>query len=73
MRTLTDKCRSGEGTDHACLKEARAAIKTTDGARFTTVLYYDDRGAPKIATRYCKEHAVATLFALAADMIAPDD
>lgn len=70
---MTDKCRAGEGTEYACTKDARAALKTTNGVRFTTVIYYDDREAPKVAVRYCKEHAVATLFGLGTDLIAPDD
>lgn len=71
--TDSDKCRHGEDTPSACTKPARAALKTTNGVRLTTVIYYDDRQAPKVATRYCKEHAVATLLGLGTTLIELDD
>lgn len=70
---MTDKCRAGENTKNPCPKEARAAIKLTDGIRTTATLYFDDREAPKVAVRYCKEHAVATLVRFGTTFIAEDD
>lgn len=56
-----------------CEKQARAAIKTTDGTRgMTTVLYYDDRAAPMLAYPLCKAHAAATLLAIVMDQISED-
>lgn len=70
---MTDKCRAGENTDHACPKDARAAVKVTDGTRTTATLYFDDREAPKVAVKYCKEHAVATVVGFATTFIESDD
>lgn len=71
--TDSEQCWAGKGTDHQCPKPARAALKTTRGTRFTTVVYWDDREAPKVAVKYCKEHAVATLIDLSSTLIELDD
>lgn len=55
-----------------CKNEARAAIYTPPSGRQHT-LYTDDRDAINSATRYCKGHAVATISALASDLIDEDD
>lgn len=49
-----------------CVNQARCAVSTTRTARskLKTTLYYDDRAAPKSASRYCKACAVALLPAL---------
>jgi hypothetical protein len=78
VRTLTDAPQCEHGKDDKdpnkrCPKPARAALKTTNGVKLTTVVYYDDRQAPKVATRYCKEHAVATLLGLGSTLIELDD
>lgn len=55
-----------------CPKPARGALKTTNGTKLTTVIYYDDRQAPKIAEKLCKEHLAATVLALVIDLVEND-
>jgi hypothetical protein len=51
-----------------CTNQARCAIRTTRPKRddLRTTLFYDDRVAPKAATRYCKDCAQKLLPGLCA-------
>lgn len=65
-------CQSGVGTNVACGKPARCAIRTTrsrDRTRMQTTIHYDERTAPKNAVPYCKEHGVQTMKELAEVLI----
>jgi hypothetical protein len=43
-----------------CENQARLAIRTTRPHRreLKSVVWYDDRTAPKTASRYCRKHAI---------------
>lgn len=45
-----------------CDRDARMAVGTARPSRedLRVTAYADDRTAPKTATRYCKEHGIAT-------------
>lgn len=60
---------------HECERPARAAIRVTRPSRadLRITLYADDRVAPKTAIRYCHEHTVATLTALARTVVDGDE
>lgn len=46
-----------------CGRSARMAIRTTRRSRddLRVTAFPDDRAAPKVAQRYCKEHGLAAL------------
>lgn len=76
MAEAITTCQAGETTKAgACGKPARCAISTTRPTRanLKSTIYYDDREAPAKATRYCHEHGVETVTALAKAMIDGDE
>lgn len=58
-----------------CTREARMAIRTLRPTRLglESRIYYDDRGAPKAAARYCKEHGQEIESALSDMLVAKDE
>lgn len=57
-----------------CEREARMAIRTLRPTRpgLESRIYYDDRAAPKSATRYCKEHGQEVERGLSTMLVAAD-
>lgn len=62
-------------SDKGCEREARVALRTTRPTRpdLRTLIYWDDRVAPKTAARYCREHGIATIKALSETLIDQDE
>lgn len=61
--------------DPRCEREARMAVRTTRPSRedLRVTSYADDRSAPKAATRYCKEHGMATVRELLTVVVDSDE
>lgn len=55
---MADEEKCSVKLDEPCTKPARMAIKTTNTKNngVTSTLYFDNRLAPKVASRYCKAH-----------------
>lgn len=58
-----------------CTREARMAIRTLRPTRpgLESRIYYDDRGAPKSASRYCKQHGQEIERGLSDMLVAADE
>jgi len=61
-----------------CLRPARAAISTRRGGgakrgEMSSTLHYDNRTAPKSATRYCRACAIELMISLGRVLINEDD
>lgn len=57
-----------------CDQAARMAIRTTlaPRAKMTTTVWWDDRTAPKIAPRYCRNHGGLLLAGLVPVLVDAD-
>ena len=66
----TLKCESS-----GCTRDARMALRTTRPKRdnVQTVVYSDNRSAPKVAMRHCKTHGMETMRQLMDVLVDGDD
>lgn len=62
-------------SESGCTRDARMALRTTRPTRedLRTVVFYDDRTAPRTALPYCAEHGLKTVEALLGVLVASDD
>lgn len=61
-------------THDPCNKPGRLALRTTRPTRedLRTMIYFDDRTAPKTAQPYCREHGAALVADLIQTLVAED-